>query len=102
MYLQNCWAPCFTLERGNKVSLESGSVLIAVYTAILHVLSFFYFLYIYCGGPTDQFYLPLFELDLNSTRYWSIILVLYSLTYVLSSYWLNYGVKKVSTLSKSL
>lgn len=95
MYLQSCWSPCFTLNRDNRVSLETGSKIIAIYTAILHVLTFLYFLYIYFGGPTDQFYMPLFEYDLNTTRYWCIIFALYSLTYILSSWWLMYGVKKV-------
>ena len=95
MYLQNCWSPCFTLDKDNRISLESASVLISIYTAILHFLTFLYFLYIYFGGPTDQFYIPLFEFDLNTTKYWSIILILYSLIYLLCCYWLHYGVKKV-------
>lgn len=102
MYLQNCWSPCFTLNRDNKVSLEEGSVQIAFYTAIIHVLSFFYSLYIYFGGPTDLFFIPIFEFDLNTTRFWCVLLALYSLFCVICSYWLRYGIKKVSHLNLDL
>lgn len=60
-FLKRCWAPCFTLNSSNMINLELGSIIIALYTALLHVLSFTYGIYVLIGGRTDTFYSPLFE-----------------------------------------
>ncbi|RWS13099.1 cadherin-related tumor suppressor-like protein [Dinothrombium tinctorium] len=59
--LRSFWAPCFTVNKSNRVKLTTGCVLIAVYTAVLHLVLFTYFVDVWSGGRSDTFYSPLFE-----------------------------------------
>jgi len=96
MFLTRCWAPCFTLNSSSHVNLERGSILIAIYTAVLHVLSMFYGLALLTGSVrTDTFYSPVFEFSKASTRSIAIFLVIYSLVFVICcSIGLIYGVQR--------
>lgn len=95
MLLTKCWAPCFTLNKANEINLERGSILIALYTAVLHILSLFYGIALLNNSVrTDTFFSPVFELSKSSTRMVAIFLILYSLAFVICcSFGLIFGVR---------
>lgn len=83
MFLVKCWAPCFTLSKDSRIPLERGSILIALYTAILHVLTLFYGIAILSNSVrTDTFFSPFFEFTRNATVGLAIVLIIYSLFFI--------------------
>lgn len=91
--ITTCWAPCFTIN--NWLDLESGSILIALYTALVHVLSMMYGVYILDGGRTDTFYSPLFEFGKSGARNMAIFSLLYSIFFIVCcSIGLMYGIRR--------
>lgn len=88
-----CWAPCFVLNSG-YVKLKIGSRIIALYTALLHVLVFFYAVDILKGGRSDTFFSPLFEFSRYGMNVISIVLLVYTPLYLLcGSWWLVRGIR---------
>ncbi|XP_054160638.1 uncharacterized protein LOC128958742 [Oppia nitens] len=79
--LVRCWAPCFRLNSG-FATLRNGSIIIALYCAFLHILILFYSLYILMGGQSDTFYSPLFEFNRYGMNVASILLVIFSISYI--------------------
>ncbi|KAI1296590.1 Zinc finger matrin-type protein 2 [Halotydeus destructor] len=96
-FSKECWAPCFQLNKSNMVDLETGSKLIAYYTALVHFLTGFYGIYVVTGGRTDTFYSPLFEFDKTGMYWIASFIIVYSLFFIVCcSYGLIYGIKSVS------
>jgi len=79
--LTNCWAPCFTLNSG-FLKLKSASIIISIYSAVIHVLLLFYSIYILMGGQSDTFFSPLFELNRYGMAWASVFLIIYSISYI--------------------
>ncbi|RWS28682.1 hypothetical protein B4U80_00889 [Leptotrombidium deliense] len=93
-FLTKCWAPCFTIKSSNRVSLRTGCVLIAVYTALLHLLSLSYVCYVLNGGRSDNFYSPLFEFSRFGMVVICCFTIVYSILFIFCcSLALVYGVK---------
>lgn len=104
MFLSTCWGPCFTVSQKNEIKLETAAIIIALYTALLHFLSFFYGMAILTDSvPTDTFFSPLFEFSRSKTELLSYVLMVYSLLFmVCCSYGLIRGVRSVSLFLCSL
>lgn len=80
--LKKCWAPCFTINSG-FLSLRNASIIISFYTALIHVLIFFYSVFILNKGQSDAFYSPLFEFNRYGMNCISIFLIIYSWIFIL-------------------
>jgi len=71
-----------------------GSIIIAVYTAVLHILSLMYAVYILTGGRSDTFYSPLFEFSKHGMNWIAGWLIAYSLFFIIcGSIGLIYGIR---------
>lgn len=80
--LTQCWAPCFKLNSG-YLSLERASRLIALYTAVTHVVILLYAVWILCGGQSDTFFTPFFEFGRKDMYFLAVLLILYCLVYII-------------------
>lgn len=92
----NCWAPCFTIRKSSTIKLEAATAIIAIYTGLIHLIVFFYGIYIIDDGRTDTFYSPIFEFN-HSTNVWiAIAILIYSGLFIAcGSIGLLYGLKSV-------
>ena len=103
MFLHSCWGPCFTINQRNYVKLEKAAVITALYTALLHFMSLSYAIAILTNSVrTDTFYSPLFEFSRPTTEFLAVVLILYSIAFILFCSWgLIHGVHSVSPVSFS-
>jgi len=91
--LSGCWAPCFTLNSG-FLNLRNGSIITSIYCGLIHVLIFFYSIYILMGGQSDTFFSPLFEFNRYGMTVCSIFLIIYTICYIIfACYGLIHGIK---------
>ncbi|XP_074599550.1 uncharacterized protein LOC141853927 [Brevipalpus obovatus] len=93
MMMKRCWAPCFTINRSNSINIERASVIIAIYTAILHFFGFFYAISLFGWGQSDFIVSPYFHADrsLKTLAIWTMV---YCAFYIFSSFLLILGIKK--------
>lgn len=96
--LKRCWAPCFTLNSG-FLKLQTASIIISLYTAVIHFILIFYFIFILSGGQSDTFFSPLFEFNKYGMNVISICSILYCMFYIICcSFGLIHGINTVSQL----
>ena len=93
--MKRCFAPCFSLSPINGINLSLASIIISLYTIVLHFLAFFYFISILKGGRSDAFYSPIFEFD-KGMKTVSIVSLIYCILYIAFAIILIIGIKKVS------
>lgn len=94
--LTSCWAPCFTLNSG-YLKLENANKLIAVYSAVIHVVLLFYSIFILMGGQSDAFFSPFFEFSRKSMYTLAMLTILYCIFYIIMcSLGLLHAIKKVT------
>jgi len=90
VHIKTCWSPCFWYS-----TVRAGSYAVALYTMGLSVCLLTYTAYVMQGGDSSQFYLPLFETDLNGeTQPAGQFIILYFLIMMVTSVLLIWGIKR--------
>lgn len=80
-----------------KLDSPNATILIGLYTFILHMLFGFYNLDVYRGSSSDWVPSPIFELSVDTMNSVAIILAIYSFLYMfIASLGLIHGVQTVS------
>ena len=69
MTMKSCWSPWYYYD-----NTKSGSFAVAATSIFFSVFSFVYVFHCLSGEDSSQFFLPLFETDVNDSKYLSIIL----------------------------
>lgn len=96
--MKRCFAPCFSLSQINGINLDVASIIISLYTIVLHFLATVYFIYILNGGRNDIFYSPIFEFD-KGMKTIAIVFLIYCLLYIGFAILLIIGIKKVTNFN---
>merc|ERR1712045_495042 len=90
IYVKTCWSPCFW-----HPTVRSGSYAVAGYTLGMALCLLTYTAYIMQGGDSSQFYLPLFETDLNGEMQPAgQFVILYMLAMIVVSLLLMWGIRR--------
>jgi len=88
--IKTCWSPCFWHS-----TVRSGSYAVAGYTLGMALCLLTYTAYIMQGGDSSQFYLPLFETDLNGEMQPAgQFVILYMLAMIVVSLLLMWGIRR--------
>jgi len=88
--MKTCWSPCFWHS-----TVRSGSYAVALYTMGLSLCLLTYTANMMVGGDSSQFYLPLFETDLNGEMQPAgQFMILYFVSMMVVSVLLIWGIKK--------
>merc|ERR1712059_90429 len=89
MYIKTCWSPCFWHS-----NVRSGSYAVSLYSMALAICIITYLANVMNGGDSSQFYLPLFEADLNtSTQYAGGVMIFYFVLLMIFSILLLVGIR---------